>query len=186
MDARDLLARLDGLGVTVAADGDRLLIRPASMLTDELRAELRAAKPAVLALLAAPVGSQSAQPCGESAAVRFAARRARLIRWSWPQDEAQAMAERLARRDLAGDDMVSCTECKFYRPSRCGNHRGARLHSPELGRDLTRSLQRCPGFQSGYCITAQSGGGRTDLSDQPLPAPNVEHNFLFRDSKKSC
>lgn len=164
MGARDLLARLAGAGVSVAADGDRLLIRPASRLTDDLRAELRAAKPAVLALLAAPVGSQSAQPVAlaggpltngdfapaviEPAAVRFAARRARLIRWGWPQDEAQAMAQRLARRDLAGDDLASCTECASYRPGRCGNHRRAGLFGPEVGRDLAAMLQRCPGFKA--------------------------------------
>lgn len=163
MGARDLLARLADAGVTVAADGGRLLIRPASRLTDDLRAELRAEKPAVLALLAAPVGAQSAQPAAlaggtltnvdfaptvaDPAAHRFAARRARLIRWGWPQDEAQAMAERLARRDLSGDDRASCTECRAYRPGRCGNHRRAGLFGPELGRDLAALLQRCPGFR---------------------------------------
>lgn len=43
-------------------------------------------------------------------AARFEARRARLIRCGWALDEAQAMAERLARRDLA-----NCTECASYR-----------------------------------------------------------------------
>lgn len=115
------------------------------------------------ALPAAPPGSQSAQPAAlargtltnvdfaptvaDPAAHRFAARRARLIRWGWSQDEAQAMAERLARRDLSGDDMESCTECAHYRPGRCGNHRRAGLFSPEVGRDLAALLQRCPGFR---------------------------------------
>lgn len=49
MGARDLLAELACLGVTVTADGDRLLIRPASKLTDELRAALRAHKAELLA-----------------------------------------------------------------------------------------------------------------------------------------
>lgn len=147
MGARDLLARLAGLGLTVAADGDRLLIRPASMLTDELRAELRATKPQVLALLAVSEGSQSAQTPADPEAVRFAARRARLLRWGWPAAEADEMAERLTRRDLNGDDRASCTECASYRPGRCGNHRRAGLFSPEVGRDLVAMLQRCPGFR---------------------------------------
>lgn len=173
MGARDLLARLADAGVTVAADSGRLLIRPASKLTDDLRAELRATKPAVLALLTArrdqpPFSgvflsapgdppARKLQPETDEAArkerpdtgeaARFEARRDRLIRWGWPQDEAQAMAERLTRRDLSGDDRASCTECGAYRPGRCGNHRRAGLFGPELGRDLAALLQRCPGFR---------------------------------------
>ena len=155
MGARDLLARLADSGVTVAADGDRLLIRPASKLTDDMRGELRALKPEVLALLSMPARKEQAgtgeadrkerPDTGDPA--RFEARRARLIRWGWPPDEAQAMAERLARRDLSDDDRVSCAECASYRPGRCGNHRRAGLFGPELGHDLAALLQRCPGFK---------------------------------------
>lgn len=53
MGARDLLADLAGLGVTVTAHGDRLVIRPASRLTDGHRAELREAKAELLAILGA-------------------------------------------------------------------------------------------------------------------------------------
>jgi len=177
MGARDLLARLDGLGLTVEADGDRLRIRPASMLTDDLRAELRATKPQVLALLVErdrqPIpsvvhpfsavsisGSLPAKKLqadtGEAdrkerpntgEAARLEVRLARLIRWGWPEGEALAMAERLALRDLAGEDLASCTECASYRPGRCGNHRRAGLFSPAVGRDLAALLQRCPGFK---------------------------------------
>jgi hypothetical protein len=51
MGARDLLAQLAGLGVTVTADGDRLVIRPASKLPDSLRGLLREAKDEVLRAL---------------------------------------------------------------------------------------------------------------------------------------
>ena len=51
MGARDLLHDLAGAGLSVTADGGRLVIRPASKLTDDLRATLRAAKPELLALL---------------------------------------------------------------------------------------------------------------------------------------
>lgn len=86
---------------------------------------------------------------GDADIGRFRARRARLLRWGWPADEAEALADRLICRDLAReDDRVSCTDCRHYRPGRCGNHQRAGLHSPALGRDLAGLLQRCPGFQS--------------------------------------
>ena len=80
---------------------------------------------------------------------RFNARRARLMRWGWPETDAEAMAERLVIRDRIGDDRVSCAECQHCRPGRCGNHNRAGLHGAELGRDLVAMLQRCPGFHSG-------------------------------------
>ena len=135
MGARDLLNDLAGAGVNLTADGGRLVIQPASKLTAELRSALRQAKPELLALLT-----------GE--AERSARTRARLLRWGWPVGKAEAMAERLARRDNASDDRVSCAgECAHYRPGRCGNHKTARLVSPELGCDFAGLLQRCPGFQ---------------------------------------
>jgi len=53
MGARELLADLNRDGFSITADGDRLLIRPASKLTDELVSTIRTAKPELLALLAA-------------------------------------------------------------------------------------------------------------------------------------
>jgi TubC N-terminal docking domain len=135
MGARDLLNGLAGAGLTLKVEGDRLLIRPASKLTDDLRHALRSAKPELLALLA-------------DDAERSARTRARLLRWGWPADEADAMAQRLARRDSACDDRVSCAgDCAHYRPGRCGNHKRAGLASAEVGRDLAGLLQRCPGFR---------------------------------------
>jgi hypothetical protein len=53
MSINDLVARLETLGVTVAAEGDRLHVDgPDAALTDELLAELRAHKSALLAGLA--------------------------------------------------------------------------------------------------------------------------------------
>ena len=80
---------------------------------------------------------------------RFNARRARLMRWGWPETDAEAMSERLVIRDRTGDDRVSCADCQHCRPRRCDNHRRAGLHCDELGRDLVAMLQRCPGFQAG-------------------------------------
>lgn len=82
----------------------------------------------------------------------FQARRDRLLRWGWPESEAEALADRLTCRDVAAiqgdaDDRVSCADCANYRPGRCAEHRRAGLNAPEVGRDLARLLQRCPGFQ---------------------------------------
>jgi hypothetical protein len=51
VDAAAVLAALHARGVTVMRVGGRLRVRPASRLTDELRAALRANKPALLARL---------------------------------------------------------------------------------------------------------------------------------------
>ena len=78
--------------------------------------------------------------------VHFLDRRARLLRWGWPEPDAEKLAERLVIRDREADPRVSCTDCRYYRPGRCGNHRRAGLRAPDVGRDLAATLQRCPGF----------------------------------------
>ena len=83
----------------------------------------------------------------DSDVARFLDRRARLLRWGWPEHEAEALADRLVRRDREADSRVSCTDCRHYLPGRCGNHRRAGLHTPEVGRDLAALLQRCGGFE---------------------------------------
>lgn len=151
MGARDLLADAAGAGLTIAADGDCLVIRPASMLTQAMREALRLAKPELLALL------REAQPgpadldavaWTDADIARFLDRRARLMRWHWPEAEAERWAARLVLRDREADPRVSCADCGAYWPGRCANHRRAGLLSPEVGRDWVALLQRCPGFQT--------------------------------------
>jgi hypothetical protein len=77
---------------------------------------------------------------------RFLDRRARLLRWGWSESDAEKLADRLSRRDREHDERVSCTDCRHYRPGRCGNHRRAGLNVADVGRDLAAMLQRCPGF----------------------------------------
>lgn len=77
----------------------------------------------------------------------FTDRRDRLLRWGYSEQDADDLAERLTLRDREQDDRVSCTDCRHYRPGRCGNQARAELHGPEVGRDLAAMLQRCPGFQ---------------------------------------
>ena len=54
MGAKDLMASLCEAGLALAADGNQLVIRPASRLTDNLRSALVKAKPELMLLLAAP------------------------------------------------------------------------------------------------------------------------------------
>ncbi|MDL2339490.1 MAG: hypothetical protein QFE16_16775 [Pseudomonadota bacterium] len=77
---------------------------------------------------------------------RFLDRRARLMRWGWPETEAEALADRLVRRDRDTDERVSCIDCGHYQPGRCGNHRRAGLNVAEVGRDLASLLQHCPAW----------------------------------------
>jgi hypothetical protein len=77
---------------------------------------------------------------------RFIDRRARLMRWGWPEAEAEKLADRLVQRDRDTDDRVNCADCQHYQPGRCGNHQHAGLYAPDVGRDLASLLQRCPGF----------------------------------------
>lgn len=141
MGARDLLADLGGAGFTVSAEAGRLVIRPASKLTDDARAAVRESRPVLLALLAGEGARTDAE------AARFLDRRARLLRWGWAESDAEALGERLAKRDREADPRVICAECQHYRPGRCGNHRRAGLLGSEVvGRDLAGLLQRCAGY----------------------------------------
>jgi hypothetical protein len=128
MGARELLGELMAAGFTVKADGDRLVIRPGSRLSDDMLAALAAAKPELLALLDV---------------------RARLLRWGWSEAEAERVAGRIACRG-ADDDRRTCIECSNYRPAThaCAVHARAGLMGSDVSRDLAEVPQRCPGFRA--------------------------------------
>jgi hypothetical protein len=157
MGARELLADLNGAGIRVVAEDGRLVIRPASKLTDEIRSALIQAKPELLALLAPRGGPYSltqaeskaalATPWDDAPIARFEARVSLFRRRGIDAPHAHDLAERLALRDLrADDDRRTCFECFHIRAGRCGNHRFAGLSTPDVSRDLVGLLQRCPGF----------------------------------------
>lgn len=169
MGARELLHELTGAGFSLAVDGDKLVIRPASKLTDELRMALRAAKPDLMALLVQPTTAASstatsrpyrlsqaqadaahAKPWGEAVIARFVARVALFLRRGISATNADDLAERLHLCDLQDEGRHLCLECVHLAgrtPTewRCGNARVA-----DVGRDLPAALvvlpQRCPGF----------------------------------------
>ena len=84
---------------------------------------------------------------GDGDVARYQERLARMLRWGWPIAEAERQADRLVNRDRESDERVSCTDCKHYKPGRCGNHRHAGLNVADVGRDLATLLQHCPGHQ---------------------------------------
>ena len=148
MGARELLADLAAVGLRVTTDSDCLVIRPASKLTDDMRAALREAKSDLLALLS-PCGpgtlDLAAVAWTDADIVRFQSRRARLVRWGWSEDEAEKLAERLVRRDREGDGRRLCVECVHLRAGRCRQAERAGIGGPEVGA-MALVLQNCPAF----------------------------------------
>jgi len=157
MGARELLHDLADAGLSVSADGDALVIRPASKLTDQMRRALVQAKPELLALLAprsrphklarAEADAAHAEPWDEAAIARFVARVALFMRRGLNATDADDLAERLHLRDVRGDDRRMCLECTHLRRGRCGNHKAAGLLTAEVSRELATTLQRCAGFR---------------------------------------
>lgn len=149
MCARELLAALSDAGLSVAAEGDRLVIRPGSKLTDSLQAALREAKQEVLALLhRMPGGCDPHKAAIGCATVNLSRQRyeERLLRLRWPRFDAAAFAGRLVERDRSGDDRVSCFECRYYLQGACENYRRAGMPTRALSAELVMLLQRCSGF----------------------------------------
>jgi hypothetical protein len=156
MGARELLADLTDAGIHVVAESGRLVVRPASMLTDAMRVALVQVKPELLALLVPPRGPYSltkaegdaahAESWDDATIARFEARVGLFRRRGIEAQDADDLAERLMLRDKRGDDRRLCFECLHIQPGRCSNHRQAHLQAPEVSRALIGLLQRCPGF----------------------------------------
>lgn len=107
----------------------------------------------------------------EAQRLRFLDRRARLLRWGWPEPDAARLAERLSQRDRQPDERVSCADCRHARPGRCANHQRAGLSGPALGRDLVALLQRCPGYQA---VAAEAcANDKQDDQCDAAPAPHA-------------
>jgi ABC-type Zn2+ transport system substrate-binding protein/surface adhesin len=127
MDARDVLTDLALLGVTVAAKGNTLEIRPAALLTDALRQAVRETKPQLLALLADsphPYRMTPAQadrchsPCWDDAEIaRFVDRVSQFMRQGINASDADDLAERLVLRDRERKGKTAPTVARHGLPS---------------------------------------------------------------------
>lgn len=179
MGARELLSDLAEAGITVAADGDRLVVRPASKLNADARAALQAAKPQLLAFLRANLtqrpyklppaeaGRCHAEPWNDTACAVFVARITRFMRLGISAADADDLAERLHLRDVEGDDRRHCVECRHLAreaPSRweCREPSAAGFGSG-LSSELVTMSQRCPAFTSAEA-TAPKGPENGDRS----------------------
>lgn len=160
MGARELLAELADAGLAVRAEGERLVIRPASKLTVAMRSALVEAKPELLALLTpkrpyrlteAEGDAAHAEPWDDAACARFVARVGLFLRRGIDATDADDLAERLHLRDVQGDDRRLCAECAHLVGRagawRCGSARAAGLAS-DLPAEMVTMAQRCAGFQA--------------------------------------
>ncbi len=157
MGARDLLAELFSAGLTLSADEGRLVVRPASKLSEEMRAALRASKADLLALLTtdqrpykltrAEGDAAHADPWDDGAIARFQARAALIGQRGFCEQDAEDLAERLHLRDVHADHRHMCLECRRYTPGQCGDRREAGLESSDLSVELVVAMQHCQGFR---------------------------------------
>lgn len=162
MGARDLLGELDAAGFSVTADGNKLLVRPFSRLSEQHRAELREHKAEVLALLSEPArpyrlsaadaDTAHADPWNDDVIERFKARVRRLLALGFNPQDAEDLAERLHLRDLHAGHRHLCLECQHLAGStatgwRCRNHRAAQA-ARDLPTELVTQAQNCPGFST--------------------------------------
>jgi hypothetical protein len=160
MGVRDLLHELAGAGLSVSADGDALVVRPASKLTDEMRRALVQAKPELLVLLApenrpyrlAPAQGDAAhaEPWDDATIARFVARVGLFLRARFDATDADDLAETLTLRDREGTDKAMCLECCHLAGSlttrwRCSNARAAGIGA-DLPTERVTTLQHCRGF----------------------------------------
>lgn len=168
MGAVDLLAHLQGAGFALRAEAGKLVVTPASALTDEARLSIRQHRDALIAALTEarvePAVSAAKHDPGpykhaqvlpdvayadtmdEAAMARFQARAAHCRRLGFTAHEAACLAEQLHERDVHADYRHLCVECQHYRRGRCGNHGAAGLATNVVGRDLAVMFQDCPGF----------------------------------------
>jgi len=138
MGAADLLAYVHAAGFTLDLADDKLLVTPASMLTDELRIALRNSKPEVLALLAAEY---------EATAEAFCERTIVEFDGGLPRADAEDLVERLQLSDVEADHRTLCLECHYLAGTaatgwRCGGHRFAAV-GRALNGDLVTRPQGC-------------------------------------------
>ena len=169
MGAVDLLAHLQGAGFALRAEAGKLVVTPASALTDEARLSIRQhrdalidaltearVEPAISAATLSPTqpytlaqvlpDAAQAGPMDEAAMARFQARAAHCRRLGFTADEAAGLAEQLHERDVHADFRHLCCECLHYRRGRCANHAAAGLATHIVGRELATMFQHCSGF----------------------------------------
>jgi hypothetical protein len=160
MGAALMLQELQMAGFNIsAAGGGAIRVVPAGVLTETQRQAIRANRDELLALLTgncepAPAWLPASEPqllsyppsLGQPA---FQSRKDRFIRWGYGCAAAEALAQKLTRRDLDFDDLHMCIECRHLEDSgRCAQARNRKLWRADPKLEPVRDLlQRCECFQ---------------------------------------
>jgi hypothetical protein len=165
MDAADALESLRQDGFTLSAADGRLIVVPASRLTDEARTLIRQHRDAFLVILASEPPSQSAKvntapiripsthpapataPNPDRAAIR-AARLNRMAALGITLIQTDRTADRLAQRDDDEDERRMCLECTHLgERGRCIAAATGRIKGADRRLEPSQTvLQRCEAF----------------------------------------
>lgn len=142
--------------MTFAIDVTRLRADAAAKVASDAIAASLLAPPSNIATLAGLAFLDGSNPTKknqrpESLSTRYA----RLKALGMSDDQADALAERLFRRDSEADDRRMCAaECQHFVRGRCRNAVAAGMH-PELG-DIATMLQRCHGYRPAVGVTGDT------------------------------
>jgi TubC N-terminal docking domain len=151
MGAIDLLNELAYAGLSVIVDGGNLVIRPRELLTDDMRAAVKALKPDLVELLqTAPINdcrTVQNRTCDAREATVALLRRLRGV--GLDRDAADQVASWAQGRDGDADDRRLCIECAHFgeRGKVCRHPELIAIQAPrDLGR-LATTPQRCGGLK---------------------------------------
>ncbi len=153
MSAHAVISELVACGAAprLTQDGQGIVVR--GTLPQALRERVKANKPELLLLLA-KAANDPARWCWPNTTAMspaeintFLARQRLFLSRGASADMAEALADRMVRRDREGDDRGLCLECQHLRgsgPYRCAVPRRADLRQPDIPRVLALTIQRCP------------------------------------------
>lgn len=163
MGARDLLDQLTSAGLSVTVNGGDLVIRPREMLTEDMRAAVRASKADLLAvLLTPPALAEAASQDRTSAAVAATNALLRRLRRVGLDESAAMVATWVRTRDGEADDRRLCIECAHFseRGNVCRHPELVAIQAPRDLGQLAVTPQRCGGFSKLPTPSEQPKTGR--------------------------
>jgi hypothetical protein len=110
MGAPDLLRSLQGLGLTLTADGERLLVGPSECITDNVRSLIREHKAELLILVGGKENAFARAAVGPSTADLERRIRAMAVWWRYSDEETRSALERAAEDYVRWQSLVEDDE----------------------------------------------------------------------------
>ena len=108
MEAAEILHTLSDQGFTLAVEGDRLTVSPSSRLTDPMRAEIRAHKPELVALLTQAANDAHTEPESPIERLeRLNGEMRRALDHAHIAANAEAIGDDLERRLIEGSEALA-------------------------------------------------------------------------------